>query len=136
MNVVLDASAMIAFLRGEPGSDVVERYFGPETHNLYAHALNLCEVYYDFLRAADEASAEGAVRDRLASLKPSIAGFPLRIVVLWRWLAAWEPCSSPPTGTNLNLSLTHLSARSNSFDSEIKSTREVETPICCFVLPI
>jgi PIN domain nuclease of toxin-antitoxin system len=65
MNVVLDASAMIAFLRGEPGSDVVERYFGPETHNLYAHALNLCEVYYDFLRAADEASAEGAVRDIL-----------------------------------------------------------------------
>ncbi len=27
------------------------------------HALNLCEVYYDFLRAAGEISAEGAVRD-------------------------------------------------------------------------
>lgn len=44
---------------------MVESYFGPETHNLYAHALNLCEVYYDFLRAADEASAEGAVQDIL-----------------------------------------------------------------------
>jgi PIN domain nuclease of toxin-antitoxin system len=65
MNVVLDASAVIAFLRGEPGADVVERYFGPERHDLYIHALNLCEVYYDFLRAAGEISAEGAIRDVL-----------------------------------------------------------------------
>ncbi len=41
MNVVLDASAIIAFLRGEPGADVVERYFGSENDNLYVHALNL-----------------------------------------------------------------------------------------------
>lgn len=65
MKVVLDASAIIAFLRGEPGADVVEHYFGPETHSLYVHALNLCEVYYDFLRAAGEASAESAVQDIL-----------------------------------------------------------------------
>jgi predicted nucleic acid-binding protein len=65
MRVVLDASALIAFLRGEPGADVVERYFEPGTHNLYVHSLNLCEVYYDFLRAADEAAAEGAVQDIL-----------------------------------------------------------------------
>lgn len=29
------------------------------------HALNLCEVYYDFLRASDENSAEEAVPDIL-----------------------------------------------------------------------
>jgi PIN domain len=56
---------MIAFLRGKPGADVVEHYFEPEAHNLYAHALNLCEVYYDFLRAAEEDSAESAVQDIL-----------------------------------------------------------------------
>jgi PIN domain nuclease of toxin-antitoxin system len=65
MNVVLDASAVIAFLRDEPGAAVVERYFGPENHSVYMHALNLCEVYYDFLRAAGESSAEGAVQDIL-----------------------------------------------------------------------
>jgi PIN domain nuclease of toxin-antitoxin system len=65
MNVVLDASSVIAFLRGEPGAAVVERYFGHETDSLYMHALNLCEVYYDFLRAAGETSAEDAVQDIL-----------------------------------------------------------------------
>jgi predicted nucleic acid-binding protein len=44
---------------------VVERYFGPEPRNLYVNALNLCEVYYDFVRAADLASAENAVQDLL-----------------------------------------------------------------------
>jgi PIN domain nuclease of toxin-antitoxin system len=61
MKVVLDASAVIAFLKGEPGAEVVEGYFRPEMHSLYMHALNMCEVYYDFLRAAGEASAESAV---------------------------------------------------------------------------
>jgi PIN domain nuclease of toxin-antitoxin system len=65
MNVVLDASAVIAFLRDEPGADAVEHYFGPENHSLYTHALNLCEVYYDFLRAAGGPSVEGAVQDIL-----------------------------------------------------------------------
>lgn len=65
MNVVLDASAVIAFLRGEPGAEVVEGYFGREGHALYMHSLNLCEVYYDFLRASDETSADGAIEDML-----------------------------------------------------------------------
>ena len=63
MKVVLDASAIIAFLRDEPGADVVEGYFDPGVHELYVHSINLCEVFYDFLRAADEVSAESAVRD-------------------------------------------------------------------------
>ena len=51
MNVVLDASAMIAFLRGEPGADIVGHYFEPQAHSLYTHALNLCELYCHFFRA-------------------------------------------------------------------------------------
>ena|SRR5215472_5152619 len=65
MDVVLDASAVIAFLRGEPGSEVVEPYLSRGAHSCYMHALNLCEVYYDFLRASDENAAEGAVADML-----------------------------------------------------------------------
>src|SRR5579872_7405046 len=36
-----------------------------EDNSLYAHSLNLCEVYYDFLRAADESSAEASIQDLL-----------------------------------------------------------------------
>jgi len=41
MNVVLDAFAVIAFLRGEPGTDVVESYFSARTQTGYMHTLNL-----------------------------------------------------------------------------------------------
>lgn len=58
---MLDACAMIAYLRGEDGADVVEeRLIGPE--ECTAHAVNLCEVYYDFLRAQDKGWARLAIR--------------------------------------------------------------------------
>jgi uncharacterized protein with PIN domain len=63
MNVVLDASAIVAFVRDEPGADVVESYFDHGAHELSVHAINLCEVFYDFMRAAGESSAESAVQD-------------------------------------------------------------------------
>jgi uncharacterized protein with PIN domain len=54
----MDASAPIAFLRDEPGADVVEDIMSaPE--NCYVHALNVCEVYYDFFRASNQDAAEG-----------------------------------------------------------------------------
>jgi predicted nucleic acid-binding protein len=60
---VLDASAMIAFLRDEPGADAVaEALLDPESH-CYAHALNLCEVFYDFQRAASRQEALRAISD-------------------------------------------------------------------------
>lgn len=63
MNYVLDASAMIAFLRGEPGADsVFESLLDPESR-CYAHALNLCEVFYDFERAAGPHEAVEAISD-------------------------------------------------------------------------
>ena len=57
MSTVIDAYALIAFLRDEPGADVVENVLSaPE--KCYAHALNLCEVYYDFFRASNQDAAE------------------------------------------------------------------------------
>jgi predicted nucleic acid-binding protein len=65
--VVLDACAMIALLRGEPGAEVVaDALLGPEGSCL-AHAVNLCEVYYDFHRVAGEAVALSAVDHLLAA---------------------------------------------------------------------
>ena len=62
MSTVIDASALIAFLRDEPGSDVVENVLSAPK-KCYAHALNLCEVYYDFFRASNQDTAEAAISD-------------------------------------------------------------------------
>ncbi len=66
MNVVLDASAMIAFLRDETGAEAVMNQMRRPECNAFAHALNLCEVYYDFSRASGEATASGAINDLFA----------------------------------------------------------------------
>jgi len=63
MASVLDACAMIAYLRGEPGADVVEALFLDKNTPCFAHAVNLCEVYYDFMRTADENTARSAIAD-------------------------------------------------------------------------
>jgi predicted nucleic acid-binding protein len=63
---VLDASAMIAYLRGEPGSDAVSAILIDPAHECMAHALNLCEVYYDFYRANGETAARDAINDLFA----------------------------------------------------------------------
>jgi len=63
MICVLDACAMIALLRGEPGEDVVWTHLCDPASACYAHALNLCEVYYDFYRVGGEAVARSAIND-------------------------------------------------------------------------
>jgi len=60
---VLDASAMIAFLRDAPGADAVSAaLLDPDSH-YHAHALNLCEVFYDFQRASGYSGALQAIVD-------------------------------------------------------------------------
>ena len=61
MNFVMDACAMIAYLRGEDGSEVVESILMKEENRCVAHAINLCEVYYDFIRALNEETAHKAI---------------------------------------------------------------------------
>ncbi|HLL88145.1 MAG TPA: PIN domain-containing protein [Tepidisphaeraceae bacterium] len=63
MNHVLDACAMIAYLRDEPGADMVEDLLTTPGDRCYAHAVNICEVFYDFVRIADRTTAGAAVRD-------------------------------------------------------------------------
>ena len=60
---VLDACAMIALLRGEPGEDIVWAHLSDPAGTCYAHAINLCEVFYDFFRDADELTAKSAIED-------------------------------------------------------------------------
>jgi len=57
---------MIAYLRGEAGADAVAAVLLDPLHQSLAHALNLCEVYYDFYRASGVGVASEAVQDLLA----------------------------------------------------------------------
>ena len=63
MTLVLDASAMIAYLRDEPGAgDVAAALLDPD-NRCVAHAVNLCEVFYEFHRASGQDVARSAITD-------------------------------------------------------------------------
>ncbi|MDQ3918102.1 MAG: type II toxin-antitoxin system VapC family toxin [Acidobacteriota bacterium] len=63
MIYVLDASAILAYLHGETGSDVVERAILDAASQCVAHSVNLCEVYYIVHRDSDRATADAAIND-------------------------------------------------------------------------
>jgi len=63
LNHALDACAMLAYLRGEPGGTVVDGLLQSPTDTCYAHAINLLEVYYDFIRKHNEPTARLALKD-------------------------------------------------------------------------
>lgn len=61
MSYVLDSSAMIALLTGEAGAGVVEAVLIEEEARCYAHAAQMCEMFYDALRQSSEENALAAV---------------------------------------------------------------------------
>jgi PIN domain nuclease of toxin-antitoxin system len=62
MNEILDANALIAFLRDEAGAEIVEQLLTDPANTCFVHAINLCEVFYDFHRAEGEVAAQDAIR--------------------------------------------------------------------------
>jgi PIN domain nuclease of toxin-antitoxin system len=60
---VLDAAAMIAFLRDEQGADVVENALIDTVSQCVAHSINLCEIFYISHRRGSEASAQDALNN-------------------------------------------------------------------------
>ncbi len=54
---------MIAFLRNETGAAIVQGILTDPQNDCYAHALNLCEVFYDFSRSGGEQEAQTAVSE-------------------------------------------------------------------------
>lgn len=58
MRVILDACAVISFLRNEPGGELVENYLADSNYQCFIHVINLCEVYYDVLRSDNQQKAE------------------------------------------------------------------------------
>lgn len=48
--MILDACALIAAQRGEPGGDKLLEWLADADRRVIIHGLNLCEVFYDALR--------------------------------------------------------------------------------------
>ena len=67
MIYVLDACALIAYVRGESGKSVVEDILLDPRLQVIIHAINMCEVYYDFVRAEGQKIADDVVEDSIAA---------------------------------------------------------------------
>ncbi len=61
MILVLDASAMVAYLRDEDGAEIVESALLDDEAVAYAHRINVIEVFYDFHRDGGETAAQTAL---------------------------------------------------------------------------
>lgn len=61
--IVLDSSAMLAYLHGETGGEIVQALLLDEERDVpvWAHAVNLCEVFYDALGSHGMSVAEAAI---------------------------------------------------------------------------
>lgn len=66
MKYVLDACAVIAYLRGEPEADHVEKLLVRPSSVLTIHSVNLLEVYYKLASYGGESTANEAIDDLAA----------------------------------------------------------------------
>ena len=62
----LDACAVIAYVRQEPGAEVLKELIEQPTTFLAMHVCNLGEVYYDFFREDGLTAAQTAWTNTLA----------------------------------------------------------------------
>src|SRR5437870_3918227 len=60
---VLDTSAVVAYLKGEAGADIFAGVLAQDQNVLAIHAVNLCELYYNYLRDDGLDVAEDAWRN-------------------------------------------------------------------------
>jgi len=61
MRFVIDSSALIALLENETGAHVVADVVEDSGNDCYAHAVNLCEVYYHALGSHGQEMADLAL---------------------------------------------------------------------------
>lgn len=62
----MDANALLASIRNEPGGHVAEGLLADPNADCIAHSVNLCEVFYDGLRRSGLPTAQQAIADLLA----------------------------------------------------------------------
>ena len=54
---------MLAFLRKEAGAETMRGIVSDPSRHCLAHSINLCEVYYDFVRTSGEEAAHQSIQD-------------------------------------------------------------------------
>ena len=59
----LDACALIAFFHGEAGGEKLRELFVNPENNFLIHAVNVHEVYYDFLKRSGKKDADTFLED-------------------------------------------------------------------------
>jgi len=59
----LDACALIAFFHGEKGGENLKELFADSENVFYIHAINITEIYYDFLKRSSKQDAEMFLQD-------------------------------------------------------------------------
>ncbi|MCU1242420.1 MAG: hypothetical protein JWO71_3146 [Candidatus Acidoferrum typicum] len=83
---IVDACAGIAYLKAEAGHALLTNILTDGRNSAAMHAVNLCEVYYDFLRSDGQAAADiahGTLTAVLTVVKDTGDGF-LKRVARWK----------------------------------------------------
>jgi PIN domain nuclease of toxin-antitoxin system len=94
MTYVLDASAIIAWLRNEPGAGVIDQAIRDTNSSCLVHAINMCEVYYDAYRRSGEGIADSVVADL------TVVGVMVRDDFDW---AFWKEAGKLKAGGGISL---------------------------------
>ena len=61
--IVLDASAIVAFFKREPGAEIVADFLQDADEEVFVHAANLCEVFHAIWRYEDEKRANAVLQE-------------------------------------------------------------------------
>jgi len=124
LTLVMDASALTAFVRDEVGADLVDQLIREE--DTCVHGVNLCEVYYGFIREHGEERADQVVDDLLGM---GIALKDEQDTGLWRQVGRYKAALSISLADCFCLALaTRLGAEIVTSDHEFDVV--VERGIC------
>jgi predicted nucleic acid-binding protein len=88
---ILDACAVIAYLKNEPGADVVAELISNPESRLAIHSVNATEVYYNYLRSDGQVIADQAWQRlaEFATILPTMEDQFLKRVA--RWVTEYNP---------------------------------------------
>jgi len=88
---ILDTSAVIGYLKDEPGAEVVAQLISNPENRLGIHAVNATEVYYNYLRSDGQAIAEQSWQ-RLGEFATIITNMEEQFLKrVGRWVAEHNP---------------------------------------------
>ena len=126
---MFDACAAIALLKDEEGADIVAALLKDEVNSVCMHAINVCEVYCDYLRSESVDEAEqametlrglvGIIEDVSEDFRKRVARWKVNAPQLKAWGDAFAAATAEEHGCPL------VTADHNDF-GEIAKSGEIE----------